>query len=112
MPRNCSSDVQAVVEHIDEVLSTGTQEEKQSIKDLFGMGNVTHSDDVAGALRNNIWDWQGLRVSAFELPAQNPGPTCDVHSCSQTALWISTSFAMLWRWREVQVKSHPRMVLA
>ncbi len=62
MPKNCSSDVQAVISHVDEVLSTGTKEEQQSLKDLFGLGNITHNDDVSGGLRTNLWDWQRLRV--------------------------------------------------
>jgi hypothetical protein len=28
------------------------------------MGDVTHLDDVAGSLRNNLWDWQGLSLTS------------------------------------------------
>ncbi|KAG6882043.1 hypothetical protein C0992_012900, partial [Termitomyces sp. T32_za158] len=49
MPQNCSADVQAVIAHVDEVF-TGTNETAiQAIKDNFGLGDMTHLDDVAGA---------------------------------------------------------------
>ncbi len=62
MPKNCSSDVQTVIAHVDEVLTSGSKDEQQVLKNLFGLGELTHNDDVAGALRNNLWDWQSLRV--------------------------------------------------
>ncbi|PFH52555.1 hypothetical protein AMATHDRAFT_1958 [Amanita thiersii Skay4041] len=64
MPKNCSSDVQAVIEHIDQVFISGNTTAIQSIKDLFGMGRMTHLDDVAGSLRNNLWDWQSLQPTS------------------------------------------------
>ncbi|KAJ6616277.1 peptidase S28 [Mycena sp. CBHHK59/15] len=64
MPANCSADVEAVIAHIDQVFTGKDQKSIQSIKSSFGMGDVTHLDDVAGALRNNLWDWQGLSLSA------------------------------------------------
>lgn len=43
---------------------TGSDEKAiQSIKESFGMGDVTHLDDVAGSLRENLFDWQGLSLS-------------------------------------------------
>lgn len=49
MPKNCSADIEAVISHIDEVFVFGTEAQKQEIKDMFGMGDVTHLDDVAGS---------------------------------------------------------------
>ncbi|KAG6918838.1 hypothetical protein DXG01_011243 [Tephrocybe rancida] len=63
MPQNCSADVQAVIGHIDEVFSGGNATAIKAIKDNFGLGAMTHLDDVAGALRNNLWDWQSLSVT-------------------------------------------------
>jgi len=60
MPLNCSADVEAVIAHIDETFTTGTTEQIDAIKTLFNM-NLTHLDDFAGALRNNLWDWQSLQ---------------------------------------------------
>ncbi|KAF5387993.1 hypothetical protein D9615_000647 [Tricholomella constricta] len=67
MPRNCSADVQAVINHVDKVFEGKNATAIQAIKESFGMGNVTHLDDVAGALRNNLWDWQSLQ------PTSGPG---------------------------------------
>ncbi|KAF8585313.1 hypothetical protein K439DRAFT_1388477 [Ramaria rubella] len=61
MPQNCSADIQTVIAHIDEVFTFGSEEEKQAIKDEFGMGDVRHLDDAAGSLRNILWDWQSLQ---------------------------------------------------
>ncbi|EJD01632.1 uncharacterized protein FOMMEDRAFT_111593 [Fomitiporia mediterranea MF3/22] len=67
MPANCSADVQAAIAHIDQVFTHGSTAEIASIKSNFGLGDMTHLDDVAGALRNNLWDWQSLS------PTSGPG---------------------------------------
>ncbi|KAJ6475650.1 serine carboxypeptidase S28-domain-containing protein [Mycena vulgaris] len=64
MPANCSADVQRVISHIDQVFTGRDKRAIQSIKSSFGMGDVTHLDDVAGSLRNNLWDWQGLSLTS------------------------------------------------
>ncbi|TFY66062.1 hypothetical protein EVG20_g5021 [Dentipellis fragilis] len=60
MPQNCSADVQAVVQHFDQVFNSGNQSAIYALKDTFGMADVEHLDDAVGALRNNLWDWQKL----------------------------------------------------
>ncbi|TFK43798.1 serine carboxypeptidase S28-domain-containing protein [Crucibulum laeve] len=67
MPQNCSADIQAVIAHIDQVFTGPNTTAIQAIKDSFGMGELTHLDDVAGALRNNLWDWQSMQ------PTTGPG---------------------------------------
>ncbi len=47
LPANCSADVQLVVAHVDEVLTTGTPAEIQALKAKFGLGGITHNDDFA-----------------------------------------------------------------
>jgi hypothetical protein len=49
MPQNCSADVQVAIAHIDEVFSGNDTNSIQEIKELFGLGDMTHLDDVAGA---------------------------------------------------------------
>jgi len=49
MPNNCSADVEAVIAHIDKVFTSKNETAIQAIKDSFGMGDMTHLDDVAGA---------------------------------------------------------------
>ncbi|KAL1741263.1 serine carboxypeptidase S28-domain-containing protein [Schizophyllum fasciatum] len=63
MPKNCSADVQAVIRHIDDVFTSKNETAIQEVKDSFGLGEMKHLDDVAGALRNNLWDWQSLQVT-------------------------------------------------
>lgn len=95
MPQNCSADVQAVIAHVDHVFTQGTPAQIQAVKSNFGMGDVTHLDDVAGALRNNMWDWQSLSV--------RHGGECllsaDLYHSQTRALALSSlNFVMRWRW--------------
>ncbi|KAJ7596440.1 serine carboxypeptidase S28-domain-containing protein [Mycena floridula] len=63
MPSNCSADVEKVIAHVDKVFSGKNTTAIQALKETFGLGSMTHLDDVAGALRNNLWDWQSLSPS-------------------------------------------------
>ncbi|KAF8869174.1 peptidase S28 [Mucidula mucida] len=63
MPANCSSDVQAAVARIDEILDSGDVVAIQQLKETFGMGNVTYSDDFATALSTPLGFWQSLNPS-------------------------------------------------
>lgn len=58
MPKNCSSDVEKVVDYVDGVLRLGTPKVKQALKEKFGLGGVVHDDDFASALENGPWQWQ------------------------------------------------------
>ncbi|KAJ8697118.1 hypothetical protein PTI98_006924 [Pleurotus ostreatus] len=64
MPRNCSADVQAVIAHVDEVFGGDNTTAIDELKANFGMSGVKHVKDVAGALRNNLWDWQALQITS------------------------------------------------
>jgi hypothetical protein len=59
MPKNCSTDVALVIDHMDEVLTTGSAEEVLALKTQFGMQDVKHNDDFMAALENGPWLWQG-----------------------------------------------------
>uniref|UniRef100_D8Q3J1 Peptidase S28 n=1 Tax=Schizophyllum commune (strain H4-8 / FGSC 9210) TaxID=578458 RepID=D8Q3J1_SCHCM len=61
MPANCSADVQAVIAHIDEVFKGDNETAQTEIKEIFGYNASYSNYDVAGSLRNNIWDWQSLQ---------------------------------------------------
>ncbi len=47
LPKNCSTDVSAVIEYVDGVLKNGTDSDKKSLKEKFGLGAVEHDDDFA-----------------------------------------------------------------
>ena len=49
MPQNCSSDVQAVIAHLDSTFTSGNQSEINDIKAKFGFENLTSVEDVAAA---------------------------------------------------------------
>ena len=51
MPKNCSADVEAVISQIDQVFTKGPQSQINQIKSAFGLGALTHLDDVAGACK-------------------------------------------------------------
>lgn len=59
MPKNCSTDVSLVIDHVDSILLNGTAEEVYKLKAKFGLQNLKHSDDFASALENGPWLWQG-----------------------------------------------------
>jgi hypothetical protein len=52
MPKNCSTDVSLVIDHMDEVLTTGSADEVLALKTKFGMQDVKHNDDFMAALEN------------------------------------------------------------
>ncbi|KAK0233820.1 peptidase S28 [Armillaria fumosa] len=64
MPANCSADVAAVIAYVDEVFTGSNTTAIDSVKETFGMSELTHLDDAAGALRNNLWDWQNLQPTS------------------------------------------------
>jgi hypothetical protein len=58
MPQNCSADIQKVVDHVDQTLLLGQAKDKQSLKDLFGLGGLTQDDDFVSALQIGRWLFQ------------------------------------------------------
>ncbi|RPD60565.1 peptidase S28 [Lentinus tigrinus ALCF2SS1-7] len=65
MPKNCSADVQAAIKKIDSVFMSNDTKEIDAILTLFNMTALKeHLDDAAGALRNNLWDWQSLHPAS------------------------------------------------
>lgn len=52
MPQNCSADVQAVITHLDAILSGNNQQEIYEVLDKFGLQSmVAHPDDAAAACK-------------------------------------------------------------
>jgi len=47
MPKNCSADVTKVIDYVDNILTTGSDEEKRLLKKKFGLEAVEHDDDFA-----------------------------------------------------------------
>lgn len=47
MPQNCSRDFERIIDHVDEVLVSGTDDEIYALKKKFGLQDVAHKDDFA-----------------------------------------------------------------
>ncbi|KID86422.1 serine peptidase [Metarhizium guizhouense ARSEF 977] len=58
IPKNCSTDMQGVMKHIDGILSDGTKDEKHALKKKFGLESLTHDDDFGAALAGGLQKWQ------------------------------------------------------
>lgn len=58
MPKNCSTDVALVIDHVDSTLANGTSEEKQALKDMFGLSGIEYDDDFGESLEPGPWLWQ------------------------------------------------------
>ncbi|KAG1737102.1 peptidase S28 [Suillus paluster] len=61
MPKNCSSDVEAVIAHLDKMHAAHDTSGIQTLKEAFGLGSLTHVDDFAAALQYNLFNWQDLQ---------------------------------------------------
>lgn len=47
MPKNCSEDYAAIIDHVDKVFTNGSQKDTAGLKQLFGLQDLVHLDDVA-----------------------------------------------------------------
>ncbi|KAK4642866.1 hypothetical protein QC761_401260 [Podospora bellae-mahoneyi] len=61
MPKNCTRDVERVVEFADEVLGGGTEGEKEGLKEKFGLGGL-EDEDFAAEL---TWGLASLQTTQF-----------------------------------------------
>ena len=46
MAKNCSKDVSAVIDYMDNVWNHGTDAEKLALKTKFSLESIEHNDDV------------------------------------------------------------------
>ena len=79
MPKNCSTDVQAVIKHVDKVFKGSDLQAIEDVKKNFNLTSLTHVDDVAASrechflrvrsdlsyhsptpVRNIMWYWRRL----------------------------------------------------
>ena len=54
MPANCSADVQAVIAHVDDVFSGQNTTAISQLKDVFGVGGLSHLDDAVSACESLV----------------------------------------------------------
>ncbi|EGN95063.1 hypothetical protein SERLA73DRAFT_187354 [Serpula lacrymans var. lacrymans S7.3] len=61
MPQNCSADVEAVIAYLDQSYANNDTAAIDSLKSAFGLSGLSHIDDFASALQDNLFDWQSLQ---------------------------------------------------
>ncbi|KAI9063967.1 peptidase S28 [Trametes sanguinea] len=67
MPANCSADIEAVIAHVDSVLASNDNGQINTLKSTFGLQGLSHNDDFAAALQQNLFAWQDMQ------PDSGPG---------------------------------------
>lgn len=65
MPKNCSSDVQAVIACLDQIYAENNMAAMQSLKAAFGLGYLSHIDEFAAA-RMSLIDLDGMTLITDE----------------------------------------------
>ncbi|KAG9045421.1 hypothetical protein FS837_006331 [Tulasnella sp. UAMH 9824] len=71
MPKNCSKDVAAVIKAVDQTLLYGSQAEKQTLKESFGLYNL-RDDDFAQTLVYPMYGWQSMQASSYAFSGEDP----------------------------------------
>ncbi|KAJ4348592.1 uncharacterized protein N0V89_009970 [Didymosphaeria variabile] len=64
MPKNCSRDYEAIIDHVDSVFRNGTEDEKAALKQQFLLEDLAHDDDAAVAISSPIWAWQSIQFTS------------------------------------------------
>ncbi|KAL5617305.1 hypothetical protein FOBRF1_006053 [Fusarium oxysporum] len=62
LPKNCTADVEKVIEHLDNVMLHGSADEIQQIKEDFGAPNLKHNDDFMNLLNYGPQSYQGASL--------------------------------------------------
>ncbi|KAI1879336.1 hypothetical protein JX265_002290 [Neoarthrinium moseri] len=62
MPKNCSVDYEAIIDHVDNVFVNGSDEDKIALKKMFALEDLEHDDDAAVAISSPIWAWQSIQL--------------------------------------------------
>ena len=63
MPQNCSNDVQAVIAHVDKVLTTGSPSEIEKLKANWGLEALPHVEDVANARAYRVYPSDAAKLT-------------------------------------------------
>ncbi|KAK6084908.1 serine carboxypeptidase S28 [Seiridium cupressi] len=64
MPQNCSRDYSAIVDHVDDVFTNGSPQDKASLKAMFAVVDLDHDDDAASAITSPIFYWQEISFTS------------------------------------------------
>lgn len=61
MPANCSADIQAVIAHVDTVLTSNNTAQINTLKSTFGLQGLAHNDDFAAARELSSWSMHPVK---------------------------------------------------
>lgn len=64
MPQNCSADLAAAMDYMDNIMETGTPDQVLALKTQFGM-EALQNDDFGASLQYPINTWQDLQAATF-----------------------------------------------
>lgn len=64
LTKNCTADLEAVVDYIDNILVNGTAAAQTELKGMFGLAGLEHNDDFAMAIESGPW----YVLSCLDLP--------------------------------------------
>jgi hypothetical protein len=70
-PKNCSSDVNSVINYVDMVLSFGSKKKKQELKNKFLLGDL-EDGDFAAVLEWGPWQWQSTQFYSIKNTGYTP----------------------------------------
>jgi hypothetical protein len=70
-PKNCSTDLNLVINHIDKILLLGSEDEKCKLKSKFLLEDLTDVD-FASALQNGPWSWQETQFYTYSVDGYTP----------------------------------------
>ncbi|KAF4449036.1 hypothetical protein F53441_7686 [Fusarium austroafricanum] len=62
LPKNCTTDINKVVEHLDNIMLHGSASEIQKIKEDFGAPDLKHNDDFMNLLSYGPQSYQGASL--------------------------------------------------
>ncbi|KAH7241316.1 serine carboxypeptidase S28-domain-containing protein [Fusarium tricinctum] len=62
IPINCTADVEKVIEHLDSIMTHGSKDEIQKIKEDFGAPDLKHNDDFMNLLNYGPQTYQGASL--------------------------------------------------
>ncbi|CAJ2507165.1 Uu.00g083510.m01.CDS01 [Anthostomella pinea] len=70
-PKNCSVDLNTVIEYVDGILMNGTHKQKAALKNQFMLGDLEDAD-FAQALEYGPWSWQSGQFYSESSIGYNP----------------------------------------
>ncbi|KAI1140057.1 peptidase S28 [Hypoxylon sp. FL0543] len=111
MPKNCSKDFTAIINYVDEVFTHSSPKEQARLKQLFGLQELAHVEDVAAAISYPIYAWQKIQfVSGYSQFYQMcdaiegffPNSTATFNGTSSCGIGLKRALRNYAKWYKTQ----------